>query len=266
MTSNTTLALHSPAMLGNIVRPMLVAALLIGLWNGLGRAGRNKTSRVLPWAWFALILVAWLSTVWTLSARGVFATAAASGALGAIIHVLLPIILLAFGAMILITRSRTMTAVVDAIPLWWLVSFQAYRITGFVFLRLWAKGLLPGYFALPAGIGDTLTGGLALGAAIALWQQTPWARRFAYAVNIFGLLDLASAVSMGILTAANSPTGASPLLVYPLSMVPAFGVPLAVIVHCLSIWQLRRRSQSSTGVKPAHEAQAPELGMKEARS
>jgi hypothetical protein len=30
---------------------------------------------------------------------------------------------------------------------------------------------------------------------------------------------------------------------YPLVMVPTFGVPLAVVIHCLSIWQLRRRGR-----------------------
>ena len=266
MTSDITEALHSVALFGDIVRPLLVAALLIGLWNGLGRAGRNKTARVLSWTWIAVILVAWLSTVWTLSVRGVIATVADSGVYGAVIRILLPIILLSSGAMILMTRSQTMTAVIDATPLWWLVSFQAYRITGFLFLRLWAKGFLPGYFALPAGVGDMLTGAFAIGAGIALLQQARWARSFAYAVNIFGLLDLANAVSMGILTAANSTTGPSPLLVYPLSMVPTFGVPLAVIVHCLSLWQLKRRSHGSTGNSRAHRDHAPDFEMNEARS
>jgi hypothetical protein len=46
-----------------------------------------------------------------------------------------------------------------------------------------------------------------------------------------------------------SPTNqVSPLLLYPLVIVPSFGVPLAFIIHCLSIWQLRRRGRPpSTG-------------------
>jgi hypothetical protein len=220
-----------------------VAALLIGLWIGLGRAGGSKIDRLLPWTGIAVGLVAWLSTVWTLSARGVFASEG--------IRIVLPIILLALGATFLMTRSRTMSALVDAIPLWWFISFQAYRITGFLFVRLWEQGFLPGYFALPSGIGDTLTGVLAIGASIALWQEESWSRRFAYVVNIFGLLDLINAVSMGILTSANLATGASPLLVYPLSMVPTFGVPLAVIIHCLSLWQLNRRSHGSAQERSA---------------
>jgi hypothetical protein len=37
---------------------------------------------------------------------------------------------------------------------------------------------------------------------------------------------------------------AAPL--WPIPIVPTFGVPLAVIVHCLSLWQLHRRSRASS--------------------
>ena len=60
--------------------------------------------------------------------------------------------------------------------------------------------------------------------------------------NIFGILDLVNAVTMGITTALAQPTSnTSPLLSYPLVLVPAFGVPLSLILHGLSIRQLRRR-------------------------
>lgn len=253
MTPVMIQALRSSALIGAIVRPLVVTVLLIGLWVGLGRAGRRGARRVVPWSTVAVFLIAWVSTAWTLSARGVFASAANAGVTAAGIHILLPVLLITVGVLIILTRSKTITSVVDAAPLWWLVAFQAYRITGFVFLRLWANGFLPGYFALPAGIGDTLTGIFAIGAAISLWRQSPWALRFAYVVNIFGLGDLINAVSMGILTAAKSPAGMSPILVYPLSIVPTFGVPLAVIMHCLSLWQLNRRSQGSAGKRRVYD-------------
>ena len=223
--------------------------LLFGLWLGFGRAGLRGSRRLVPWTVIAAVVLTWLSTVWTLSARGTFVSATTAGAAGAGTHIVVPFILIAVGTLVILTRSRTMTAVLDAAPLWWLVAFQAYRITGFVFLRLRNHGFLPGYFALPAGIGDTLTGLFAIGAALALQRELPWARRFAYAVDIFGLADLINAVSMGVLTAAKSPTGMSPMLVYPLSIVPTSGVPLAAIMHCLSLWQLKRRPQGSTSEK-----------------
>src|SRR5919197_1771854 len=35
-----------------------------------------------------------------------------------------------------------------------LISIQGWRVGGFVFVAFWAQGLLPGGFALPAGLGD----------------------------------------------------------------------------------------------------------------
>lgn len=249
MTPEIAQALQSTALIGAIVRPLVVAVLLFGFWLGFGRAGRRGSRRLVPWTAVAVFAITWLSTVWTLSARGIFVSSTTVGVMGTGTHILVPIIPIAVGTLVILTRSKTMTAVVDAAPLWWLVAFQAYRITGFVFLRLWTHGFLPGYFALPAGIGDTLTGLFAIGAALALHRELPWARRFAYGVNIFGLADLINAVSMGVLTAAKSPAGMSPMLVYPLSIVPTFGVPLAAIMHCLSLWQLKRRPQGSTSEK-----------------
>lgn len=241
----TPQALHLSVLLGAIVRPLLVAALLTCLWIGLGRTGRKGTQLLIPWSIVAVILVAWVSTVWTLSASGVLVSAVAGGVPSAVIRILLPIILIAAGAFLLTVRSKPMIAALDAVPLWWLLAFQAYRITGFIFLRLWANGFLPGYFALPAGIGDMSTAVFAIAVAIALRRETPWARKMAYAINIFGLSDLIVAVSMGMLTSARSTTGMSPILLYPLSMVPTFGVPLAVILHLLSLWQLNRRHRES---------------------
>jgi hypothetical protein len=59
------------------------------------------------------------------------------------------------------------------------------------------------------------------------------------------MADLIYAISMGVTSVLASTTTAevSPIVMYPLVMVPTFGVPLAFVVHCLSIWQLRRRGR-----------------------
>jgi len=55
------------------------------------------------------------------------------------------------------------------------------------------------------------------------------------------MADLIYAISMGVTSTLTSTTAeVSPIVMYPLVMVPTFGVPLAFVVHCLSIWQLRR--------------------------
>lgn len=243
-------ALASTALLGTIVRPLLVVVLLVGFWFALAGTHRTVGQRFLSWSIVALVLIAWLGTVWTLSFRGIFESLSGAGWAGAGGLILLPIVLFSAVALAILTRSSTIAQAIDAAPLWWLVAFQGYRIAGFIFLRLWAGGYVPGYFGLPSGIGDTLTGAFAIGAAIALWRHFPRARTLAYAVNIFGIADLVNAVSMGLLSTVNAGAG-SPLLMYPLSIVPTFGVPLAFIVHCLSLWQLRRRFRSSSGIPRA---------------
>ncbi|HEX9237982.1 MAG TPA: hypothetical protein VF866_04395 [Xanthobacteraceae bacterium] len=37
---------------------------------------------------------------------------------------------------------------------------------------------------------------------------------------------------------------------YPTVMTPAFAVPLSLILHGLSLWQLRRRSRTQSAVRP----------------
>lgn len=234
-------ALGSAAVLGAIVRPLLVATLLVGLWCALTRAQLAFRQRLLTWSVVATVLIAWLITVWTLSARGIFTPG--PGATGGMIVV--PMILLVAAVLTILIRSRTIAAAIDAAPLWWLVAYQGYRVAGLIFVRLWADGLLPGFFALPAGIGDMLTGVLAIGAVIALLRKLPWARTFAYAVNFFGVADLVNAITMALLSIVSS-DAASPLLMHPLPMVPTFGVPLAFIVHSLSLWQLHRHARASS--------------------
>src|SRR5262245_66510330 len=102
-------------------------------------------------------------------------------------------IVLIISALTLLTRSQTIAAAVDAAPLWWLIAYQVFRVNGgVIFLPLWSYGFLPGFFALPAGIGDTLTGLFAIVAVVALWRDAPLARPLAYSVYLFGLGALLS--------------------------------------------------------------------------
>jgi len=238
-------ALESAAVLGAIVRPLLVATLLVGLWCALTRAQLAVRRRVLTWSVVAAVLIVWLVTVWTLAARGVFTPAPNMPPVAQGGMIVAPIVLLVAAALTSLMRSEAIAAAIDAAPLWWLVTYQGYRVTGLIFVKLGADGFLPGFFALPAGIGDMLTGVLAMGAAIALWRKSPWAQTFAYGVNIFGVADLVNAITMALLSIVWS-DAASPLLMYPLPIVPTFGVPLAFIVHALSLWQLHRRARASS--------------------
>src|SRR5262249_35074091 len=148
-------------------------------------------------------------------------------------------------------RSARMAAVLDAVSPAWLVGFQAYRVLGYVFLVRWAAGELPGVFALPAGIGDVLVGALALPAALYLASGARGGWAAAVAWNLLGLLDLVTAITLGALTS----TGRLPVEVanvasssFPLVMIPAFAVPLSLILHGVSLRQLLRLRRREHGV------------------
>jgi len=120
---------------------------------------------------------------------------------------------------------------------------------GGIFLVGWARGVIPGLFALPAGIGDVTTGLLALPVAYLLASRNGDALRSAIAWNIFGLADFTIAVGIGLATAPgpfqvivpsipNSGVG-----LYPTVLIPAFAVPSSILLHVLSLRQLRRTAR-----------------------
>ena len=73
--------------------------------------------------------------------------------------------------------SKRVGQVLDVMPTTWLIALQLYRVFGSVFLVGALRGVLPGVFGLPAGIGDVLTGLFAVPAAIAVATGTAEAER-----------------------------------------------------------------------------------------
>jgi hypothetical protein len=196
-------------------------------------------------------LLAWLVAAAALSARGVFV--AARGGPPTIAIGLVPPILAGALALALSPRAR---AAALAIPQPWLVGVQALRLVGAVFLVLLGRGVLPAQFALPAGWGDVAVGAAAPFVAWALARRKPWSRPLAVAWNAFGLLDLTVAVGVGALSAESAarlfadgpPTDALARL--PLSLIPAFGVPIFVLLHIVSLLGLRSRRVHPHGACP----------------
>ena len=114
---------------------------------------------------------------------------------------------------------------------------QTFRVVGIVFVILYFLGALPGVFALPAGWGDFAVG---VTAPVVAWY---WKRPFPYRTfvvwNVLGILDLVTAMSLGVLASA-TPVGALAGDVttrlmgqFPLSLVPTFFVPLLLILHLI---------------------------------
>ncbi len=228
-------------------RLIILAALLGGLMIGLRRAGLARRERLITWFGVTVPLLAWLLVVVRLAQAAVFRPGAVAPVPAIPLAVLLPILL----GLPLLMRSRTIAAALDAVPPSWLVGLQVYRVLGAVFLVRWAAGQLPGEFALPAGTGDVLVGTLALPVAFFVHSRARGGWAAAYTWNMLGIADLSLALTMGFLTtpgrfqlfAFDHPN--TSIGTYPLVMIPAFGVPLSLILHGLSLWQLRRTARTS---------------------
>jgi hypothetical protein len=214
----------------------------LGLWLGLERAELTPTQRRNVWLAVMIPFTLWLAVIWSAAINGFFKPGV-SAVPRVPLAQFVPVII---GAPILLL-SRRIGQVLDAMPASWLIALQLVRVLGSGFLIGWAYGAVPGIFAWPAGIGDLLTGLFAVPVAIGLASGTKEARRAAVAWNIFGLADFVIAISIGqaiayhlIETGFASATGG----LYPTVMIPAFGVPTAILLHAVSLRQLRRRNRS----------------------
>ena len=110
---------------------------------------------------------------------------------------------------------------------------QSWRIIGFVFVLLEARGLLP------AGYGDMFIGATA---TLVAWQVADPGHRKSFILwQVLGIADLITAVCFGTTARLLSPQGASmvALTALPLSLIPTFLVPLFFILHLICI--ARRR-------------------------
>jgi hypothetical protein len=133
---------------------------------------------------------------------------------------------------------------------------QAWRIGGFVFVLLEARGILPAVFALPAGYGDMAIGATA---TLVAWQLANPSHRNSFILwQALGMADLIMAVSLGTTAGLLSPHSVSmvPLTVLPLSLIPTFVVPLLFILHVICIAQARVwKAASSRIAQTANPAQ-----------
>ena len=216
----------------------------LGLWLGLERSALTPGQRRLTWLAVMLPDTLWFAVAWSAAVNGVFRTGA-SPLPFLPLAILLPVMV---GAPLLLSSKRV-GQVLDATPASWLIALQLYRVFGSWALAAWLRGVLPGVFALPAGTGDLLTGLFAVPTAIALATGTARSRRAAVVWNVFGLADFVVAITLGMTT---SP-GPLQLIVpsvpsigagaYPGVLTPAFVVPSSILLHALSLRQLRRRGR-----------------------
>src|SRR5215471_4588881 len=218
----------------------------LGFYVGI-RALHGRRARQSRWIiGSAVVGAAWLVGIFLLGAADVFRN-----------DVLPPRVPMALVATLLLgyllLLSPTFRHLVAAVPQHWLIGIQTFRILGGAWLVRYFAGQLPGLFALPAGIGDVATGLLAPFVAYAWYSGKPYARGVAIAWTLFGMADLVNAVVLGGLT-----DGGAGSIVFPLVLIPAYGVPRAFLIHSYSlIGLLRRISQQPRRVESLHYGGTP---------
>lgn len=145
--------------------------------------------------------------------------------------------------------SPTFRAAVMGIPMPILIGLNALRILGVLFLALAAVGRLSGPFPYAAGLGDVITGSLAIPLAlrVARGEQAPVA-----SWNLFGTLDLVLAVGLGLTSSQGAlqvfhvGVGSAAMQYLPFSLVPTVLVPFYLITHGLVAAQLAARRKAAT--------------------
>jgi hypothetical protein len=161
-------------------------------------------------------------------------------------------------AAILWASSARFRAAILAIPMPLLIGLNTSRVLGVLFLALLAAGRLSGPFPYSAGIGDIITGALALpvarlamaGSAGAGLRITLW--------NLFGAADLVAAIALGLTSAEGSPlqlihagVGSEAMQHLPFSLVPTLLVPFYLLTHAAVAAQLSARAEHLGNAQPA---------------
>ena len=154
-----------------------------------------------------------------------------------------PVILFGIGYMM----SEAFRDWVLSLDLRHLVLLHSWRMVGMGFVFLYFHDLLPGLFALPAGLGDVMAALGALLLGIALYEEAAnVSNRRIFLWNTFGLLDFILAVSLGVMTRTGEvlqigQTNSDAVGLFPLVLIPGFAVPFYLITHLIIYAQLKRR-------------------------
>jgi hypothetical protein len=216
----------------------MAATTCFALYGGAERAGlgRRRATKLAGAA--AVLLGGWLTATAVIAGHGWYHTrlghqvpwlpVAVVGFLGT---------LLALRRIPAVARALTAPGTVARLEL-----PHAFRVAGgAAFLITMALGHLPALFALPAGLGDIAAGIAAPMVARRLAQGS--GRRAALWFNVFGMTDLAVALTLGALTGFQllnvTPSGAA-ISGLPLALIPTAEVPLLFALHITSVFTLVR--------------------------
>jgi hypothetical protein len=209
-----------------------------------------------------VVLAIWLALVFLLGANGVFVRSPGEPPIPILLGAIVPLIV--FGAAY--WGWRAFRALIFAADLRLLTAIQAWRAGGLGFLALTVHGILPGFFAWPAGLGDIAIGVTAPWVMLALVRRPAFvASRLFVVWNLLGILDLVVAISTGTLSSGvlGGLTGkvtTAPMSYLPLVLIPAYLVPLFIMLHITALVQARRFAASARSAERVQQPQPVEVG------
>jgi hypothetical protein len=228
----------------------VVIAIFLVLWRERTSAGEAKIA-----IGSAAFLAAWAVVAAVLARGGFFQPPDLESPPPIGIALLLELIVLAAGLLASPSLRRLLTNQRN------LILLNLWRLVGVVFLFLMANQKMPALWALPAGIGDVIVGVAA--PWIARGVGTLQDRRRAILFNLFGMADLVVAVGLGVMTSPGpvqafhtTPTSEFATQ-FPLASVPTFLVPLAFMLHVVSLWQLLGGTWGRPAASSGSPAMAP---------
>ena len=188
------------------------------------------------------VLVVWLALVTYLAGHGSLGGQPGTPPLAILLAAVLPVMvfLAAFGL------SQSFRNFVLTFDLRLAAGIQAWRFAGLGFLALYANGVLPGVFAWPAGLGDMAVGVTAPFVLLALIRRPEFAAgKLFLRWNLFGMLDLVTALGSGGLSAmlgrgTPGEVTMSPMAQLPLALIPGYFVPILFMLHLAALFQRKR--------------------------
>lgn len=236
----TDIAPQAARVAGLAVPLVLAGAVLgigIGLWTGLGMIHASVSTQWRVELEVMIPLVSLLLLVPVLYRAGFYWRPLA---------IPLGVVLIPTLGLFLLSRIPESAAILHVTPRQWLVGLQVFRLFGGVLwlVALASRSLGKPYFALEAGVLDVIVGAAALPTAWLVSTGSGVGIVVALAWNALGLFDFALAVALsrvpdgGPLFMLRGQNRALTALGPGVLAIVAFGVPIAIMLHALSLWQL----------------------------
>lgn len=158
-----------------------------------------------------------------------------------ILFTALPLVVILFG---IISNTSIFKILLANTSLESLIRIHIFRLIGVFFILIYFYDFLPAKFALVAGLGDIATALVSIVAAKAVAQKKSWSIKFAYAWNIFGLLDIisviVSAIILAKITMVNHELGNLEMTLFPFVWIPAFAPATILFLHFNIFRKLRQ--------------------------